>query len=103
MPLRDDGKVRFVGGFYAQWEWLVTNLDYVSVPFLQKMLLEEVVDGWTEFSCHPGYPPADSAWVYASEREAEIRTLTDPRIAATIRHLGIHLVSYGDYQDVTQL
>jgi predicted glycoside hydrolase/deacetylase ChbG (UPF0249 family) len=55
VPLRDEGPIRFVGGFYAQWEWLITNLEYVSVPFLQWMLREEVLEGWTEFSCHPGY------------------------------------------------
>jgi hypothetical protein len=33
----------------------ITNLNYVRVPFLQKMLREEVGQGWTEFSCHPGY------------------------------------------------
>src|SRR5215471_1821176 len=48
VPLRDDGRVRFVGGFYAQWEWQVTDLEHVSVPFLQWMLREEVEEGWTE-------------------------------------------------------
>src|SRR2546425_1227908 len=38
IPLRGDGKVRFVGGFYAQWQWGVTNLEYVSAPFLERML-----------------------------------------------------------------
>ncbi len=98
VPLRDDGRVRFVGGFYAQWEWMVTNLEYVSVPFLQRMLREEVYDGWTEFSCHPGYPSLGYTAVYLSEREAEVRTLTDPRIRHTIEDLGIRLVSYGDFQ-----
>src|SRR5262249_9530525 len=75
VPLRDDGRVRFVGGFYAQWEWAVTNLEYVSVGFLQKMLREEVEPGWTEFSCHPGYRSPDYSSVYLAEREAEVRTL----------------------------
>jgi chitin disaccharide deacetylase len=97
VPLRDDGCVRFEGGFYAQWEWMVTNLDYVSVPFLQQMLREEVPEGWTEFSCHPGYVPPDCPWVYAAEREAEVRTLTDPRVRETIEQLEIRLVSYADY------
>ena len=96
IPLRDAG-FRFVGGFYAQWEWLVTNLEYVSVPFLQRMLREEVAEGWTEFSCHPGYRSPDFASVYLAEREAEVRTLTDPRIRHTIEELGIRLVSYADY------
>jgi predicted glycoside hydrolase/deacetylase ChbG (UPF0249 family) len=97
VPLRDDGRVQFVGGFYAQWEWKVTNLDYVSVPFLQKLLREEVPEGWTEFSCHPGYRSPDFTSVYLIEREAEVRTLTDPRIRQTIAEQGIRLASYADY------
>ena len=97
VPLRGDGRVKFVGGFYAQWEWKVTNLDYVSVPFLQRMLREEVKEGWTEFSCHPGYVTSDYEAVYLYEREAELRTLTDPTIRNTIEELDIRLVSYDDY------
>jgi predicted glycoside hydrolase/deacetylase ChbG (UPF0249 family) len=96
VPLRSDGRVRFVGGFYAQWEWLVTNLDYVSVPFLQRLLREEVAEGWTELSCHPGYRSPDFSSVYLAEREVEVRTLTDPRVRQTIDDLGIRLVSYAD-------
>jgi predicted glycoside hydrolase/deacetylase ChbG (UPF0249 family) len=98
VPLRDDGQVRFVGGFYAQWEWLVTNLEYVSVPFLRRMLREEVRAGWTEFSCHPGYRSPDFTSVYLTERETEVRTLTDPGVRKTIAELGIRLVSYADYR-----
>jgi predicted glycoside hydrolase/deacetylase ChbG (UPF0249 family) len=101
VPLRGDGRVRFVGGFYAQWEWKVTNLEYVSVPFLQKMLRKEVEEGWTEFSCHPGYRSPDYTAVYLEEREAEIRTLTDPRIRQTIEELGIRLANYADYPSKT--
>lgn len=97
VPLRGDGQVGFVGGFYAQWEWMVTNLEYVSVPFLQKMLREEVPAGFTEFSCHPGYMTPDYHTVYAHEREAEIATLTDPRISETLSELGITLISYAYY------
>ena len=97
VPLRGDGRVTFVGGFYAQWEWKVTQLEYVSVPFLQKLLREEVGDGWTEVSCHPGYISPGFPSVYAIEREEEIRTLTDPRIRATLDELGIRLAHYGDY------
>jgi predicted glycoside hydrolase/deacetylase ChbG (UPF0249 family) len=97
VPLRDDGRVRFVGGFYAQWEWQVTDLEHVSVPFLQWMLHEEVEPGWTEISCHPGYRSPDYASVYLAEREEEVRTLTDGRIRQTIAALGIRLVSYADY------
>jgi predicted glycoside hydrolase/deacetylase ChbG (UPF0249 family) len=103
IPLRGDGRVAFVGGFYAQWEWRVTNLEYVSVPFLEKMLREEVSEGWTEFSCHPGYVSAGYPAVYHAEREAELATLTDPRIRRTIDELGIRLASYADYATPPQL
>lgn len=97
LPLREDGKVCFVGGFYAQWEYMVTNMEYVSVAFLQSMLREEIKEGWTEFSCHPGYVSLDHTSIYLAEREAEVRTLTDPRVRQTIEELGIRLVSYADY------
>jgi predicted glycoside hydrolase/deacetylase ChbG (UPF0249 family) len=96
VPLRGDGRARFLGGFYAQWEWKVTQLEYVSVEFLERMLRDEVADGWTELSCHPGYASADYAAVYATEREAEVRTLCDPRIRAVVAQLGIHLAGYHD-------
>jgi predicted glycoside hydrolase/deacetylase ChbG (UPF0249 family) len=97
IPLRDVGRIRYVGGFYAQWEWQVTDLEYVSVPFLQCLLREEVGEGWTEFGCHPGYRSPDFHSVYLEERETEVRTLTDPRIRAALDQLGIELASYADY------
>jgi predicted glycoside hydrolase/deacetylase ChbG (UPF0249 family) len=101
VPLRDDGRVRFVGGFYAQWEWQVTNLEYVSVDFLQRMLHEEVADGWTEISCHPGYVSPDYQAVYLREREVEVATLTDPRVRETINDCNIRLRSYAQYPSGT--
>jgi predicted glycoside hydrolase/deacetylase ChbG (UPF0249 family) len=94
IPVRGDGRVTFVGGFYAQWEWQVTNLEYVSVRFLERMIREEVKEGWTEFSCHPGYESPRFPSVYGHEREAEIRTLTDARIRQVIADEGIELLSY---------
>ena len=97
LPLRGDGQVAFVGGFYAQWEWKVTNLGYVSVPFLERMLREEVCEGWTEISCHPGYRSPGYEAVYMGEREVEVRTLTQPHIRATVEELGIELVGYAEH------
>jgi predicted glycoside hydrolase/deacetylase ChbG (UPF0249 family) len=98
VPLRGSGEVRFVGGFYAQWEWQVTDLGYVSVPFLQRLLREEVAPGWTELSCHPGYRSPDFSSVYLTEREEEVWTLTDPRVRQTLAELDIRLASYADYR-----
>ena len=97
LPLRSEHGVHFIGGFYAQWEWMVTNLEYISVPTLQHILQEEVREGWTEVACHPGYVTPDFSSVYLQEREEEVRTLTDPRICQTIAALGIQLVNYTDY------
>ena len=76
---------------------MVTNLEYISVPTLQRILQEEVREGWTEVACHPGYVTPDFSSVYLQEREEEVRTLTDPRIRQTIEALGIQLVNYTDY------
>ncbi len=97
VPLRCDGRVHYVGGFYAQWEWKVTNLEYVSVPFLQKLLREETRPGWTEFGCHPGYRSPGFDSIYLDEREVEVTSLTDPRIRETIDELGLRLASYSDW------
>ncbi len=94
VPLREDGRVTFIGGFYAQWEWLITDLNHVSSEFLIWMLRNEVGEGWTELGCHPGYVSDDFTSVYLTEREVELRTLTDPVVRAEIEALGIRLASY---------
>jgi predicted glycoside hydrolase/deacetylase ChbG (UPF0249 family) len=55
VPVRGDGRVAWIGGFYAQWQEGVTNLKYVSVGSFERLLREEVRAGWTELACHPGY------------------------------------------------
>ena len=97
VPLRGDGRVKFLGGFYAQWEWGVTTLEHVSVPFLQTLLRTEVGPGWTEIACHPGYIGADYQAMYRFEREHEIRTLLDPAIPRTLAEEGLQLASFADY------
>jgi len=95
VPLREQGDVAFVGGFYAQWEWGVTDPYHVSPEFLISILRNEVGDGWTEIGCHPGYA-AGLTSAYLTEREAELATLTDPRVREEIETLGIRLASYAD-------
>jgi len=102
VPLRGDVRVHPVGGFYAQWEFGVTELRYVSVGFLEQLLVNEVGDGWTELSCHPGYVDRDFDSAYLTEREAELRTLTDPRIPAALDELGIRLENYHSFARVSR-
>lgn len=97
VPVRGDGRVHFIGGFYAQWEWGVTELKHVSVEAFERIMREEVGEGWTEIACHPGYVTPDYTPIYRSEREVELRTLTDPRIPANMEQLAISLHSYATY------
>ena len=94
VPLREDGRVAFVGGFYGQWERQVTDLHHVSPEFLIWILRNEVAEGWTEIGCHPGYVSDDFKSVYRTEREVELETLKHPAVRAEIRALGIRLASY---------
>ena len=97
VPVRDDGRVRFVGDFYAQWEWGVTELEKIGVPFLQQLLRDKVLPGWTELSCHPAYRSPGYEPVYDAEREVELATLTEPAVRQVIDELGIRLVSFAAY------
>lgn len=97
VPLREDGPVAFVGGFYGQWEYGVTDLTHVSPEFLIWILRNEVGEGWTEIGCHPGHVRGDLTSVYLAEREVEVATLTDPQVRKEIDSLGIRLASYADF------
>jgi predicted glycoside hydrolase/deacetylase ChbG (UPF0249 family) len=97
LPLREDGHVTFIGGFYGQWEYGVTDLYHVGPEFLIWILRNEVGDGWTELGCHPGHVTGDFQSVYLTEREVELATLTDPGVRAEIDRLGIRLASYAEF------
>lgn len=94
VPMREDGTVTYIGGFYGQWEWLITDLHHVSPEFLIWILRNEVGEGWTEIGCHPGYVSADFTSVYRTEREVELTTLKHPAVREEIRSRGIRLASY---------
>lgn len=96
VPVRGDGRVEFVGGFYAQWEWGTTDLGHVTVDALARILATETPGPWTEISCHPGYRSPDFESVYLAEREVELATLTDPDVVAVIGRAGLVLRSFRD-------
>ena len=97
VPLRQDGRVAYIGGFYAQWEPGVTNLDYVRRPFLRHLVDTEVGDGFTELACHPARITGDFSSSYLSERAVELATLTEPGLREELEGSGVTLVSYHDW------
>ena len=94
LHLRDMPPVVSRGGFYAQWEYMVTDATKVSVEMLARMLREEVPRGVTEFMCHPGYFDAALTAVYHKERELELATLCDPAVRRIVEEQGIELISH---------
>jgi predicted glycoside hydrolase/deacetylase ChbG (UPF0249 family) len=100
VPLRGDGRVQFVGDFYAQWRWRVSEPRLVGVDAFCHLVAETVASGWTEIACHPGYRSDDFDSVYLAERELELQTLKDVRVRDVIDELGITLASYSDYRRV---
>lgn len=96
IPMRDACQVTFKGGFYAQWEYGVSDPEKVGLPALLRILSGEIGEGIFEMSCHPGYYDPALEAVYHRDREHELQTLTDPRLPGLIAELGIELISYRD-------
>jgi len=96
VPLREQPPVTFKGGFYAQWQYGVSDPSKVSVATLARILRTEIVDGIFELAVHPGYSDPDVRYVYDRDRELELRTLCDPEIPKVIRDEGIRLINYHD-------
>ena len=95
LPMREHSPVRYFSKFYGQWGGQ-THLEQLSVESLARMLELEIKEGFTELSCHPGYVDPDYSSGYSTEREAELRTLCDPRIRQVLAEQTIQLVSYHD-------
>jgi predicted glycoside hydrolase/deacetylase ChbG (UPF0249 family) len=96
LPLRGFSGVRYFADFYGQWDDGETHLEQVSVEMLSAMLATETLSGATEFGCHPGYAGDGFASSYLMEREAEVRTLCDPRVRARIEELELELIGFAE-------
>lgn len=94
VPLRHDGRVAYIGGFWAEWERGVTELRYISREFLIELVRTEVGEGYTELACHPARITGDFTSSYLDERAIELRTLTDSGLREEIEGLGVRLVSF---------
>jgi predicted glycoside hydrolase/deacetylase ChbG (UPF0249 family) len=96
LPLRDYCDVFSVGGFYAQWEYGVSDPAHVSFDVLAGILRDEVPHGITELGCHPGYFDPTFQCVYHRDREYELATLCDPRVREVLAEQLIELIGYAD-------
>lgn len=98
VPLRGDGRVRYVGDFYAQPRRGVVELERVRMPFLLELLSgPDVTAAFTELGCHPALVTGDLVSSYFAEREVELATLTDSNVRERIEELGLALASYRDW------
>ena len=95
LPLRGHSPVRYFSSFYGQWGG-ESHPEHIGVESLTRMLANEIGEGITELSCHPGYADPREPSSYALEREVEVRTLCDARIRTALSAHGITLVSYHD-------
>ena len=94
VPLRNDGQVVYIGGFWPEWEPGVRNLDYIRRPFLRHLVDSEVGEGFTELGCHPARVTEDLCSSYLHERELELQTLTEDGLGKELEDAGVQLVSY---------
>jgi chitin disaccharide deacetylase len=99
VPLRNDGQVSYVGGFYAEWEPGVITLDHIRRPSLRHLVDTEVGEGFTELACHPARITADLDSSYLDERAVELQTLTEPGLREELESSGVTLVNYRAWRD----
>jgi predicted glycoside hydrolase/deacetylase ChbG (UPF0249 family) len=96
VPLRGDGRARFVVAFYGQPRPGVADLDRVRAPFLLELLGTEATGELNELGCHPARVTDELHSSYTEEREVELATLTEPGLRTRIEALGLQLASYHD-------
>jgi predicted glycoside hydrolase/deacetylase ChbG (UPF0249 family) len=101
VPVRGHSEIHHVSKFYGQWGG-ETHLEQIGVEGLLRVLDDDVAEGVTELTCHPGYVGAGLASSYAAEREAELRTLCDENVRQAIRQREIELVGFRDATGLTK-
>lgn len=93
LPLRDHCGVRHISKFFGRWDG-ESHPEQLRPEALARILDSELTDGFNELGCHPGYVDGDLASSYAVERETELATLCDPRVAALLDERGIRLATF---------
>lgn len=98
VPLRGDGRIAYIGGFWPEWEPGVRNLDCIRRPFLRHLIDTEVGEGFTELGCHPARGTDDLKSSYRLERELELQTLTADGLREELEGVGVRLASYHEWR-----
>jgi predicted glycoside hydrolase/deacetylase ChbG (UPF0249 family) len=94
LPLRGRPPVTYKGGFYAQWEYGVSQPENVSFAALEGIISTELGQGVYELAVHPGRHDPAVRYAYRREREWELAALADPRLPPLLRERGVRLISY---------
>jgi predicted glycoside hydrolase/deacetylase ChbG (UPF0249 family) len=94
LHLRDRPPVTYKGGFYAQWDYGVSDPTKVSFEALTGIIGRELTEGIYEFCVHPGFFDPDFKAVYHEDREQELQTLCDPRLKDFLKDEGVRLISF---------
>jgi predicted glycoside hydrolase/deacetylase ChbG (UPF0249 family) len=97
VPLRGDGRVRYLGAFFGHPRRGEVDHDRIRAPFLLALLESEAGADWSELGCHPGRVTGDLRSSYRAEREIELATLTEPGLRERIEGLGLALASYRNW------
>lgn len=94
VPLRHDGRVKYLAEFWGKSDSGATALDRVRPQFLLELIRTQVADGFNEIGCHPARVTGDFVSSYLEERETELQTLTAPGLREQIEAGGVELVSF---------
>lgn len=96
VPVRHDGRVRYIGEFWGQPYVGLRDLDCVRRPALVRLVASQALGAASEVGCHPAKLLGDFQSSYLDERGVELATLTEPGLREEIEGLGVRLVSYDE-------
>ena len=89
VPLRNDGRVSYIGEFWGQ-----PDLSHVRRAFLRRLVEAEAREGFSELGCHLARISDDLRSSYLHERAIELQTLTEPGLRDELESTGVRLVSF---------
>ena len=96
VPLRGDGSVAYVGGFYAQPADGQTDLSRITPERLLELVRGQGATEPIELGCHPGVLTDALTSSYREPRAVELATLTAPHLRQALERAGFELVSFAD-------